>query len=95
MISNTARSKFLDGGKVHAAVVDFPGVVTCADNSDATRRMVHSALIVSAELALENGEALPLPGRNESGLAGDLDEPVHLLLTATRKVIEMPESSAA
>ncbi|RFC47551.1 MAG: putative nuclease of the RNAse H fold, HicB family [Verrucomicrobia bacterium] len=95
MISYTARYKFLDGGVVHAEVVDFPGVVSCADSLDAARRMVQSALVDLAELALESGEALPLPGRNQSDLDGDLDEPVHLLLTATRKVVEVPESSAA
>jgi hypothetical protein len=57
MISNTARSKLLDGGEVHAAVV-FP----CTDHLDAARRMVHSTLIDSAEVALKDGDALQKPG---------------------------------
>ena len=95
MITYKALFKFLDDGKVHAEVADFPGVITCGDDLDAARAMLQSALVDMAETALLHGESLPAPGDSANDLEADLDEPIHLVLTAARRVREIPEAAVA
>jgi predicted RNase H-like HicB family nuclease len=95
MINYTAQYKFLDGGTVHGEVMYFPGAITYGDSLEEARRLIHSALIDLTQLSLERGEALPLPGTVSGDLDADLDEPIHLDLSATRKVIEVPEPATS
>ena len=95
MISYKAVFKFLDDGKVHAEVADFPGVITCGEDLENAREMLSSALVDMAETALLRGEPLPSPGAAATDLDADLDEPIHLVLTAARRVNEVPVSAPA
>ncbi len=95
MITYKALFKFLDDGSVHAEVGDFPGVISCGKNLEDARAMLSSALVDMAETALLHGEALPKPGDAANDLDADLDEPIHLVLTASRRVHEMPEPAMA
>ena len=49
MLTYQAMYKFLDAG-VHAEVLDFPGVMTCAKDIQEARRLLASALVDMAEL---------------------------------------------
>ena len=60
MLTYKAMFKFV-GDEVHAEVLDFPGVLTCAATLEEARRLLSSALVDMAEVALSSGEALPLP----------------------------------
>lgn len=48
MLTYKAMFKFLDEA-VHAEVLDFPGVITCAANLEEARRLLASALVDMAE----------------------------------------------
>ena len=85
MLVYKAMYKDLDEG-VHAEVLDFPGVITFGTNLDEARRMLASALIDMAETNLQSGEPLPLPDPNRTDPDADLEEPIHLLLTAAARV---------
>jgi len=52
--------KFVESG-VHAEVLDFPGVITCAENLPEAKRLLASALVDMAETALLLGESLLRP----------------------------------
>lgn len=91
MITYKAMYKFLDTG-VHGEVLDFPGVITCGKNLEETRRLLSSALVDMAETNLNSGEVLPTPDPALSDSEADLEEPIHLLLTATTRVIVSPET---
>lgn len=93
MLTYKAMFKFVDGG-VHAEVMDFPGVITCGRDLDEARRLLGSALVDMAETSLLHGEALPQPDPLAANPDADLDEPIHLLLTATSRVASVPLSSA-
>jgi predicted RNase H-like HicB family nuclease len=86
--------KFLDDG-VHAEVLDFPGVITCATDLDEARRLLRSALADMAETALQRGESLPLPNPSLTDADGDLEEPIYLLLQAATRVAEVPQDIPA
>lgn len=90
MLTYKAMYKFLDDA-VHAEVLDFPGVITSADTLDEARRLLASALTDMAETNLMLGEALPQPDPNATDADADLEEPIHLLLTASNRVSIVPE----
>jgi predicted RNase H-like HicB family nuclease len=81
MLIYKAMYKYLDQG-IHAEVLDFPGVITFGADLDEARRMLASALVDMAETNLLLGEPLPLPDSNRTDPDADLEEPIHLLLTA-------------
>jgi predicted RNase H-like HicB family nuclease len=94
MITYRAMFKFLDDG-VHAEVLDFPGVITCATDLEEARRLLRSALADMAETALQRGEPLPLPNPSLTDADGDLEEPIHLLLQGATHVAEVPQDIPA
>ena len=94
MLTYRAMYKYLDNG-VHAEVLDFPGVISCGGDLDEARRMLRSALVDMAETNLINGEPLPKPDPSCTDEDADLEEPIHLLLTATSKVAQVPQDSSA
>ena len=90
MLTYKAMYKFLADG-VHAEVLDFPGAMTAGRDLDEARRLLASALGDMAESHLLAGEALPLPDAGRSDPEADLEEPIHLLLTATTRVTVSPD----
>jgi predicted RNase H-like HicB family nuclease len=82
MLTYKAMYKFLDEG-VHAEVLDFPGAITCGATLEEARWLLGSALVDMAETSLFAGEALPLPDPNCPDPDADLEEPIHLLFTAS------------
>ena len=93
MLTYKAMYKFLDAG-VHAEVLDFPGAISFRANLEEARRMLASALVDMAETNLLEGDALPLPDPNCTDADADLEEPIHLLLTATPRVTQIPQGMA-
>lgn len=85
MLTYKAMFKFV-GDEVHAEVLDFPGVLTCAATLEEARRLLSSALVDMAEVALSSGEALPLPNPQAKDEDADLEEPIHLLFSAASVV---------
>jgi predicted RNase H-like HicB family nuclease len=86
--------KYLDEG-VHAEVLDFPGVITFGTNLEEARRRLSAALVDMAETHLLLGEPLPGPDPGASDPAADIEEPIHLLLTAATAVDVVPRKAAA
>ena len=80
--------KFLPDG-VHAEVLDFPGAITCGRDLDEARRLLSSALVDVAESALADGEPLPAPNPSATDAEADLEEPIHLVLSASPRVHEV------
>jgi len=76
MLTYKAMYKFLKDG-VHAEVLDFPGVITCAANLEEARRLLASALSDMAETALLLGEPLPRPDPGCTDPEADLEEPIY------------------
>ena len=85
MLTYKAMYKFVDGG-VHAEVLDFPGAISFGLDLDAARRMLASALVDMAETNLLRGEPLPMPDLQATDPQADVEEPIHLLLTASSRV---------
>lgn len=90
MLTYRAMYKFLDAA-VHAEVLDFPGAISCGRDLDDARRMLASALVDMAETHLQNQEPLPSPNPLASDPESDLEEPIHLLLTASTRLRLQPE----
>ena len=90
MVTYKAKFKFADGG-IHAEVLDFPGVITCGETLDEARRLLRSALVDMAETNLGLGDPLPIPDPSRSDPDADLEEPIHLLITATSHVCVTPQ----
>lgn len=93
MLIYKAMYKYLDEG-VHAEVLDFPGVITSGADLDEARRLLASALVDMAETNLLHGEPLPLPDPNRTDPDADLEEPIHLLLTAASRIALVPQGTA-
>ena len=93
MLTYKAMYKFLSQG-VHAEVLDFPGTITCGATLDEARRLLASALVDMAETSLLRGEPLPQPDPSCTDPDADLEEPIHLLLTAASHVRIVPQMSA-
>jgi len=83
MLIYKAMHKYLDNG-IHAEVLDFPGVITSADNLEEARQLLASALADMAETNLLRGESLPMPDPECTDPDADLEEPICLFLKAAR-----------
>jgi predicted RNase H-like HicB family nuclease len=94
MVTYRAMFKFVEGG-VHAEVLDFPGVITCGGSIDEARSSLRDALVDMAESNLLHGEPLPTPDPTCTSDEADLEEPIHLLLTATSRVTMLPQDVSA
>ena len=92
MLTYKAMYRFVNGG-VHAEVLDFPGAMTCAESLPEARRLLAEALVDMAETSLLLGEPLPRPDSSCADPDADLEEPIHLLLTAAFRV--RPEAIVA
>lgn len=92
MLTYKATYKFLPDG-VHGEVLDFPGTITCGKDLEEARRLLAGALVDMAETNLSMGEALPGPDASLSDVDADLEEPIHLILTASSRVKVVPEVS--
>ena len=92
MLTYRAMYKFVNG-VVHAEVLDFPGVISVGRDLDDARNMLASALVDMAETNLLADEPLPRPDPTRTDPESDLEEPIHLLLTATTKVAVTPRST--
>ena len=95
MLTYKAMYKYLDDGHVHAEVLDFPGVISFGSNLADARQVLASALVDMAETNLLRGEPLPQPDPTATDNDADLEEPIHLLLTATSRVAVVPQGAAA
>ena len=73
-------------GVVMAKVIDFPGVIACGKSIEEARVSLSSAMVDMAETALLRGEALPVPNPAAVDEAVELNEPIHLVLSAGTKV---------
>ncbi|MBI3465112.1 MAG: type II toxin-antitoxin system HicB family antitoxin [Planctomycetes bacterium] len=93
MLTYKAMYKYIDGG-VHAEVLDFPGVITFGDDLEHARARLASALVDMAETNLLRGEALPVPDPSRTDAEADLEEPIHLLLSAASRVTLVPQETA-
>jgi predicted RNase H-like HicB family nuclease len=94
MLTYKAMYKFLDQG-VHAEVLDFPGTITFGATLEEARRLLASALVDMAETNLLRGELLPQPDPSQADPEADLEEPIHLLLSAASHVRVVPQVSAS
>ena len=92
MLTYKAMYKFVDGG-VHAEVLDFPGTISFGDNLGEARRNLSDALVDMAETNISLGEALPVPNSQLTNTEADIEEPIHLLLTAASQVTIVPETA--
>ena len=94
VLTYKAMYKNVDGG-IHAEVLDFPGAISFGTSLDEARRMLASASLVDmAETNLSRGEPLPQPDPMSTNPEADLEEPIHLLLTAASRVAHVPQGTA-
>lgn len=94
MLTYKAMYTFLDRG-VHAEVLDFPGAITVGKNLREARRLLANALVEMAETNLLQGDPLPRPDPSRTDPEADLEEPIHLLLTAASQVRVVLQTSAS
>ena len=94
MLTYKAMYKFCDDG-VHAEVLDFPGAISSGADLDEARDMLQSALVDMAETHLLKGEPLPVPDPNVFDDESDIEEPIHLLLSAASKVSVVAQDLSA
>jgi predicted RNase H-like HicB family nuclease len=94
MLTYKAMYRFLNEG-VHAEVLDFPGAITCGANLDEARRLLASALVDMAETNLLAGEPLPAPDPTCTDADADIEEPIHLILSAAARVTVVPQDAIA
>jgi len=92
MLTYKAMYQYVEGG-VHAQVLDFPGTISFGKDLDAARKNLGDALVDMAETNLIRGEALPRPDASVSDPDSDIEEPIHLLLTAASRVRQIPEAA--
>jgi predicted RNase H-like HicB family nuclease len=92
MLTYKAMYKFIDEG-VHAEVLDFPGAISFGSDLEEARRMLAGALVDMAETNVLYGEALPRPDPACTDPDADLEEPIHLLLTATTRIAHVPQGA--
>jgi predicted RNase H-like HicB family nuclease len=93
MLTYKAMYKYIDEG-VHAEVLDFPGVISFGADLEEAQRMLGSALVDMAETNLLLGEPLPRPDPGSSDPEADLEEPIHLLLSAASRIVLVPQGTA-
>lgn len=94
MLTYKAMYKFLESG-VHGEVLDFPGTISFAENLDKARRSLANALVEMSETNLLRGESLPIPNPSLSDPEADLEEPIHLILSAASRVSIVPDREAS
>jgi predicted RNase H-like HicB family nuclease len=94
MLQYKAGYKFVEGG-VHAQVVDFPAVITCASDLTEARRLLTAALLDMAQTRMELGQSLPAPDPKAGDPEMDIEEPIYLHLSASSDVIETPAGEVA
>lgn len=94
MLTYKAMYKFLEPG-VHGEVLDFPGTITCGETLQEARRLLASALVDMAETALLRGEPLPQPDPSCTDPEADVEEPIHLLLTAASHIRVVPQTAVS
>lgn len=94
MLTYKAMYKFLDEG-IHAEVLDFPGVITCAGSLEEARRLLASALVDMAETNLMNSEPLPQPDPTSSDPEADIEEPIYLLMHAASHIDVLARRTAS
>ncbi|MEM8963266.1 MAG: hypothetical protein AAGD38_17405 [Acidobacteriota bacterium] len=92
MITYKAMYKETDGG-IHAEVLDFPGVLTCGRDLDEARHLLAGALVDMAETYWLEGDSLPHPDPERTDPDADLEEPIHLILKATSRIVTSPDES--
>ncbi|MEX2141984.1 MAG: hypothetical protein WD894_22145 [Pirellulales bacterium] len=90
MLSYKAMYKFVDGG-VHGEVLDFPGTITFGHSLDEARSLLASALVDMAETNFALCEPLPQPNPSASDPEADIEEPIHLLVSAASHVGVQPQ----
>lgn len=90
MLTYKAMYKFLKEG-VHGEVLDFPGVITSGLTLEEARLSLADALVDMAETNLLLGDPLPQPNQSLTDPEADLEEPIHLLLTATAQIRVEPQ----
>ncbi len=90
MLTYKAMYKYLDEG-VHGEVLDFPGAISTGSDLDDARNQLAGALVDMAETCLMRGEPLPRPDPSRSDPEADIEEPIHLLLSAATRVRQVPE----
>lgn len=93
MLTYKAMYKFLNEG-VHAEVMDFPGTITFGRTLEEARQLLASALVDMAETNLLRGEPLPQPDPTCTDPEADVEEPIHLLLTAASHIRVVPQVAA-
>lgn len=79
---------------MHAEVLDFPGAITFGTDLEDARQRLASALVDMAETKLLANEPLPAPDPTRTDPESDIEEPIHLLLTAASKVAVIPAKPA-
>ncbi len=89
MLTYKSMYKFEQDG-VHGEALDFPGVITCGQDLEDARSLLAGALVDMAETNLMMGESLPTPDPTVADTEADLEEPIHLILTAKSKVKVVP-----
>lgn len=94
MLRYKAGYKFVEGG-VHAQVLDFPAVITCAADLDGVRSLLTIALLDVAETRLGLGQPLPTPNPDVTDPEMDFEEPIYLHLSASSEVQETPAGVVA
>ncbi len=94
MLTYKAMYKFLDEG-VHGEILDFPGTITFAPNLEKARSSLANALVEMAETNLINGEPLPKPNPLFTDPEADLEEPIHLILSAASRIRIVPDLAAS
>jgi len=92
MLTYKAMYKYIDEG-VHGEVLDSSGVITWGTDLEETRWLLASALVDMAETNLPHGEPLPEPDPNSTDPDADLEEPIHLLLSAATWVSFVPQGT--
>jgi hypothetical protein len=94
MLRYKAGFKFVDG-EIHAQVLDFPAVITCAPDLGEARRLLTTALLDVAETRLQLGQPLPTPDPSATDAEMDIEEPIYLHLSASSEVLETPTGAVA
>jgi predicted RNase H-like HicB family nuclease len=91
MLTYKAMYKFIGEQGVHGEVLDFPGTISFGENLEKARKSLESALVDMAETNLLKGENLPQPNPQVTSDESDIEEPIHLLLTAASQVQIIPD----
>jgi predicted RNase H-like HicB family nuclease len=78
---------------VHAEVLDYPGAISCGSDLAEARKQLAGALVDMAETDMLHGRPLPLPDPSATDPEADLEEPIHLWLSAANQVQLVPAAA--